>query len=212
MEETTVKLKLLIQLIVLALCSSAFSQDVYHGCGAEGNAKPDSVKKLNKKKNRYTIPKNSEYEAKVTLKAMLEPGNDEARWDDTKAAELSGYVISVSDGGAETCNCGARDPFYKDTHIELLLDPKHQDKTNRVIVEVTPRIRKMMQDKQIDWTTQTLKKTILKKWIKVQGWLLFDEEHKAESKNTNPQNANDWRATAWELHPLTSIEIVSAVK
>jgi hypothetical protein len=206
------KLRFLILPVLLTSCFSGFSQDIYHDCGMEGNAKQNNAKVLNKKKNRYDIPKDSDYDTKVTLKALLEPGDDEARWSNTKAAEITGYVISVSKGGIETCNCRATDPFYMDTHIELLLDPKHQNKTSRVIVEVTPRIRKMMQNKQIDWTTEGLKKTILKKWIKVQGWLLFDEEHKPEAKNTNPTNAKDWRATAWEIHPLTSIEILSSPK
>ena len=40
------------------------------------------------------------------------------------------------------------------------------------------------------------------------GWLFFDSEHTNAAENTNPGNASNWRATAWELHPVTSFSIV----
>jgi hypothetical protein len=42
----------------------------------------------------------------------------------------------------------------------------------------------------------------------LEGWLLFDREHAGESENTAPGRAANWRATAWELHPVTKIEII----
>jgi hypothetical protein len=37
---------------------------------------------------------------------------------------------------------------------------------------------------------------------------MFDEEHDRESENTNPGHSENWRATAWELHPVTAIQVV----
>jgi hypothetical protein len=36
-----------------------------------------------------------------------------------------------------------------------------------------------------------------------------DAEHKRDSENTAPERAANWRATAWEIHPVTSIELVT---
>ena len=37
---------------------------------------------------------------------------------------------------------------------------------------------------------------------------MFDTVHGDEAENTNPGGANNWRATAWEIHPVTSIKIL----
>jgi len=37
----------------------------------------------------------------------------------------------------------------------------------------------------------------------------FDAEHQGESENTATERAENWRATAWEIHPVTSIEVVA---
>jgi hypothetical protein len=38
--------------------------------------------------------------------------------------------------------------------------------------------------------------------------MLFDMERQDESENTAPGGERNWRATAWEIHPITSIEVV----
>ena len=44
--------------------------------------------------------------------------------------------------------------------------------------------------------------------VRVRGWMLFDAERKGEAENTAPGWPRNWSATAWELHPVTSIEVV----
>jgi hypothetical protein len=194
-------------ILTLLITSTINAQDIFNNCGMEGDAKHPAVKILNLKKNRYEAPKQSDYDTKVTLSEMLAPGNDENRWGDTKAAEVIGYVYDVKPGGIESVNCHAKDLYYRDTHIELVLDPMKSDGTKRVIAEVTPRWREKMKAKGIDWTTKQLRKRFLGRWVKVQGWLMFDEEHKQQSENTNPGRSRNWRATAWEIHPVTNIEV-----
>ncbi|HZX94233.1 MAG TPA: hypothetical protein VFE90_06930 [Myxococcales bacterium] len=41
----------------------------------------------------------------------------------------------------------------------------------------------------------------------VTGWLLYDAEHENQSAHTAPSNPSDWRATAWEVHPITDIDV-----
>ena len=116
-----------------------------------------------------------------------------------------GYVYEVKNGGAETCNC--KDPNVKDTHIEILLDPMQNEKMYRVVAEITPRMRKLMLAKGIDWSTKTLRDKILGRWVKFEGWLFFDEEHANAAENTAPGRERNWRATAWEIHPITNMEV-----
>ena len=112
-------------------------------------------------------------------------------------------------GGIESTNCRARDDADRDTHIELVIDPMHSDRSARMIVEVTPRWRYMMRERGTDWSTGTLRDQFLGRWVRVRGWMLFDTEHRARSENTVPGRAANWRATAWEIHPVTSIEVVA---
>jgi hypothetical protein len=44
---------------------------------------------------------------------------------------------------------------------------------------------------------------LLGRWIKIGGWMHFDVEHQNESENTAPGRERNWRATAWEIHPIT---------
>src|SRR5713226_2917472 len=180
---------------------------LFDGCPPEGSAHSERIRRLNDLKNRGAAPGDSDIDSSVTLAALLAPGDDRARWDEGKAAEVSGYVFRVKSGGKETTNCGATDPPDEDTHIELVLSPDDSAKSRRVIVEVTPRWRAAMQAQGEDWSTSALKATIEGHWVRIRGWLFFDAEHWNQSENTAPGNPSDWRATAWEIHPITRIEV-----
>ncbi len=176
-------------------------------CPPEGTAHSDKVKELNRAKNRETTPNGDQIDADVSLAVMLAPGTDEDRFDSKRGAAIVGYVIAVRHGGKESCNCEAKAPEDTDTHIELALSPK-APATQRVIVEVSPRFRKKMKAMDVDWSTKALSKKYQHKWVKVTGWLLFDLMHIEEAENTNPGGRENWRATCWEIHPLTSIEVL----
>jgi hypothetical protein len=75
-------------------------------------------------------------------------------------------------------------------------------------VEVTPRSRALAEQRGEDWSSAALRGHFRGRWVRVRGWLLFDAEHLAESMNTAPGRRGDWRATAWELHPVTSLELI----
>jgi hypothetical protein len=118
-----------------------------------------------------------------------------------------GYVADVKMGGVETVNCHARSILGRDTHIDLTLSAADAyNEATHVIVEVTPRWRTAMAAKGIDWETDTLRERLLGRCVKVTGWLLFDAEHRRQSQNTADAGAHAWRATAWEIHPITFIE------
>src|SRR5258708_8605006 len=179
---------------------SPTSMDDFHGCGLDGSTKIVNLKKLNQLKNRYSMPKDDQIDHSIKLNALLAPGDDETRWNSRSGAEITGFVLKVKTGGRETCNCGKKDPVHTDTHIELVLKSTDTAGTQSVVVEVTPRIRAIMTANGTDWSTKTLKKQILGKLVKVRGWMMLDAQHKNAAENTNPRGANNWRATAWEIH------------
>jgi hypothetical protein len=183
--------------------------ETYNGCGMEGDASSPALRELNLLKNRYTTPEPQQIDSRVSLAAMLEPGDDRGRWNDRQAAEITGYVWETKVGGVETVNCRATDPPDRDTHVELVLDPMNSSEDRRVIVEVTPRGRALAQQRGEDWSTAALRDHFQGRWVRIRGWLLFDIEHESQSVNTAPNRPRDWRATAWEIHPVTSIEVVN---
>ncbi len=206
-------------IILLLLCFSFLganaqappsNMDVFDGCGMDGSAKTGNLKKLNQMKNRYVVPQDNQIDHSITLSAMLAPGDDKTRWSTTSGAEVTGFVLDVNPGGGETCNCGKTDAAHIDAHIELVLNSTGTAKTQSVVVEVTPRLRAIMGTNGTDWSTKTLQKQFRHKWVKVRGWMTFDSQHASAAENTNPGGASNWRATAWEIHPVTDMQIVTA--
>jgi hypothetical protein len=177
-------------------------------CPLEGDAKDAQAKVLNPLKRRMTTPKDSDIDTKMSLSAILAPGEDKARWDQKKAGVVSGYVTDVKVGGIESVNCHTKDALYRDTHIEVVLNPGDgEDKY--LIVEVTPQWREVMQKDGVDWTTTSLRKSLKGRWVRFTGWLFYDAEHANAATNSGGK-AHIWRATVWELHPITKIEVLPA--
>ena len=181
--------------------------EIYNDCPKEGNAVSINVKSLNLLKNRTDVPTASDFDSTVTLRAMGAPGDDTHRWSVAKAATVEGYVYDVKVGGVETCNCKATDKSLRDTHIELVVDPNDAAGGRRIIAEVTPRWRAIMREKGVDWSTLALRDHFKGRWVRITGWLLFDIEHGDEAENTAPGRERNWRETAWEIHPITAIEV-----
>lgn len=198
-------------MFIYCSCQHAGPMDEYNGCGLEGDARREDARTLNVLKNRYTFPDSTDIDHTVSLQAMLAPGNDENRFDDHKAAVITGYVYNVMVGGDESCNCHARNPKYRDTHIEIVLPADSTHEKRCVIAEVTPRMRAIMAQKGIDWSTDNLRRTLKGHIVQVTGWLLFDNEHIRQAENTAPHNHRDWRATCWEIHPITDIKVINVM-
>ncbi|MDB5281984.1 MAG: hypothetical protein JWO06_1059 [Bacteroidota bacterium] len=177
-------------------------------CPPQGSTNQPELQQLNRLKNKANFPLETDFNREVTLAKMLAPGEDYDRWSVNTAAEVSGYVADVKVGGVETCNCKTKDHDHRDTHIELVLDAMNEGGSGKVIVEVTPRIRQAMALKGEDWSTNALRDKILGRWVKVKGWMLFDKEHERQADNTNPNGTHNWRGTCWEIHPVTSIEVI----
>lgn len=160
---------------------------------------------VNRLKNRTQLPQESDFDNRVTLAGLLQPGDDRTRWSEHAAARIEGFVVSVRDGSVESSNCYSF--FQRDTHIEVALSMDASPR-ERVELEVTPRIRAWARQQGQDWSTAALKRELLGRWCQFEGWLFFDINHDDESENINSGGDHNWRATAWELHPLTSIKVI----
>jgi hypothetical protein len=160
---------------------------------------------FNRLKNRTRLPGAADFDERATLTALLQPGDDRARWAETRAAVVEGYVVTVYDGSVEAANCFSS--TERDTHIELALRLDAPPR-ERVILEVTPRLRAWAARQGWDWSTQVLARELIGHWCRFEGWLLFDRYHVREAENIAPGRAENWRATAWEFHPVTRLQVL----
>lgn len=156
-------------------------------------------------KNRTAPPSAGDFDPRATLQSIMERGDDRERWSSSRAAVLEGYVVEVSGGAIEASNCYSF--LSRDTHIALALRPDAPP-TERVILEVTPPVREWAATQGLDWSTEALKRELEGRRCRFEGWLLFDEEHADQSENVAPGRHTNWRATAWELHPVTALKVV----
>jgi hypothetical protein len=157
---------------------------------------------FNAMKNRTVLPSPADFDANVSLASILRAGDDRSRWSHTKAGAIEGYIVRIHDAAPESANCFSATRLDAHVEVALRLDAPPRE---RVIVEVTPPMRDWARSEGRDWSTATLRQALTGKRVRIEGWLLFDDEHDEEAENTNPGDADNWRATAWELHPVTAI-------
>jgi hypothetical protein len=189
--------------IVLILALIVILLDRY--CPPSGVPFTSARRAEHRLKNRVSFPQSSDFNSQVTLPALLQPGDDENRWSDSQAARIEGYVVSVGRAGIEMANCWS--PCRRDIHINLALR-SGVPQTEQVVVEVTPHFERLVKTQGLDWSAETLERTLVGRWCRFEGWLFYDRHHAKEATNTYKEGSDVWRATAWEIHPVTKIEIV----
>ena len=196
-------------------CSQGTS---YRGCPACGTAKDNKHRTLNVQKNRGTAVTSPK---KITVQEIRDPAND-TKFTPSKQVWVTGYVAGVDPGGFhETCNCKRDD--LRDVHINIVADPSEAgDQSKYVVVEFTPRWEKKFSfnDSNYDAMRKAVEDKIKGKWVKFSGWMMYDFIHANASQSTSPgnpvcppgstgQSGCNWRATPWEVHPVTAYTIVS---
>lgn len=193
-------------LLILCLLTAGGSALLPDGvCPAGGAAVTPGGRELARLKNRAAPPLAKEFDGNVSLEALLQPGEDRGRWSESRAGRVEGYVVEVKAGGIEAANCYSY--RERDVHIQVAARPD-APRTEWVVLEVTPRARRYASESGRDWSAATLRGQIVGRRCRFEGWLLFDREHADESEHTAPGSPGNWRATAWELHPVTSIEVL----
>jgi hypothetical protein len=168
-------------------------------CPNAGIALTTRARDLHRLKNRTSLPTAADFDPTITLDALLQPGNDTDRWSTSRAARIQGEVIDVAYARPEATNCFS--PCRRDIHI-LLATRKGATKIEQIVVEVTPNFQ------TAGWSEETLQNQLVGHWCEFEGWMYFDAGHAEESENISPGKPDNWRATAWEIHPVTKIAVI----
>lgn len=190
-------------------------------CPRQGDGKGDAT--LDSQKNRYLAPTAADMDPKITTAGdlitqlpQLKPSTiHREKWPDSitqqvdtyeaKGATIEGYMLDAKEedtGGGESCNCHDPEVLF-DYHI-YIADKAGVPKAQSTIVEMTPRWRSV----NPNWNANNQEvgfgfiHRLIGKKIRVTGWLLFDQDH--------VNNVGDWRATVWEIHPVTVFEYQQA--
>ncbi|HEY8188235.1 MAG TPA: hypothetical protein VIF64_19355 [Pyrinomonadaceae bacterium] len=204
---------IVVAVLCFALAANAYSTKPkpFEGCPPEGRGKITAThphgelskpkQDLNLLKNRDTPPDVIDHS--VTLARILTPSEDKS-FKNLMGAEIVGYVAHVKRGEAkETCNCSRKD--IADIHIEVVLNEADKDISSKyMIVEISPRFQAELGN------LASVKSALQGHWVKFTGWMMNDVVHRTNAKNTNPHGKNIWRATSWEIHPVTAFKVVTA--
>jgi len=191
--------------------------ETFQSCGPGGKVGSDA--KTNERKNRIDAP--SVYHAvqfaavadtsKLPYPANIAKSRQQWSSDDANAiAQFEGVGVQVrghlsqrvKSEGAESTNCGNTAPTLVDWHMYLTAQAGQQIK-DAAIVEATPRVRALQVGGKVvhaKWSIADLTPFVnTATEVRISGWLMFDPEHVSA--------VGTQRATPWEIHPITRIEI-----
>ncbi len=209
------------------------------GCSSSGNYDPYLNLMKNQLSWATTQPEGffttlQEYQ---DLEAKLPDGLGKSNHGDNLAALANlgegrihgviGYLYDIKVEGKESSNCqleGGTDNENVDYHIFIGFDgdlaKKIQDKKpltaeehkavtqQSVIVEMTPQYR---DQNHPEWTAEAVAAQKGKQ-VKVIGQLMVDNEHYVSGQDCGRKDhtANCWRASVWELHPVTDFQVCNS--
>jgi hypothetical protein len=204
------------------------------GCGKSYDAYLNWLKNLDfDPQKQVTLPplKAQDLIAKdKSLPAGLTKSNHEQFQKDLQAlgegeaAVLVGVLYYAKEGGKESSNCGLQGPSDIDFHIGIgapdplvaklaggaKLSPAdhHQMTSQSVIVEMTPHWRAAHQP---GWTLALVQKAVGRP-VRLTGQLMADNEHHVPHDDCAETGAGPacWRASIWELHPVTGFQVCRA--
>ena len=174
-------------------------------CPSAGIALTVRARDLHRLKNRTALPQPADFDSRITLEALLQPGEDSNRWSTNRAARIQGEVLDVAYAGTEAANCFSSS--RRDIHIDIATR-KGAAQKEKVVLEVTPPMREWARQQGMDWSAETLHAQLVGRWCEFEGWMYFDVGHAEEAENTAPNNPENWRATGWEIHPVTRITVI----
>jgi hypothetical protein len=196
--------------------------DTHTSCAAEGKGTPGHTDpETNSWKNRDDEPASYHdvaWDAIMALEVPRDSTKYRANWSSTDKATLAKYegipvrVVAYLSGAkkesGESANCGDTAAGHVDWHLYMTKAPK-RPKTDAIVIESTPRVR--FNPKHASWTYSgfaALAKSTDS--VRVSGWLMFDPAHWDQMYRYDPHNAtktNKYRATLWEIHPITDLEV-----
>ncbi len=159
----------------------------------------------------------------------LQLKDDLAKLGEGSMSGVIGYLYYAKKTGPESSNCQLdstdKEGTNVDYHIGIGFDPSlaqslrtHQHLSRdalkavtqtSVIVEMTPHYRYLYGGD--NWTIDGLQ-NVVGRQVRVVGQLIIDSEHNIPSQNcaiatAAQQKLTCWRASAWELHPVTRFQV-----
>ena len=179
------------------------------GCGENGD------QELNKAKNKVDVPKDGDVQ-KATFSSMTALAQP-AHWDtgqdrssirgagkEGTSAVLKGFLLKVKAEGGESCNCDLTRRVDTDVHLALVSASEDGEETS-VTAELTPRLRA---NGHTSWLYKDVK-DLEGEYVRVTGWLMLDTKHIPQSHLLPNERHNKAvvRATNWEVHPVTKLEV-----
>jgi hypothetical protein len=198
-------------LAIGAVVASAQTTSSQVKCPVTGDAKNPSGQALATLMNRATVPTARDVDPAITFIALQEAGPDATRWSSTKAVHLTAWVRTVVEAPPSAAHCHARDSTARDIRLQLVVAPGVQQDPGRIVLaEITPAAIQRALKTNIDvWTTQTLKRRLEHQWIGLDGWLLYNVDPVQPARNSGAPKGTYTRATAWEIFPLTSFQVLN---
>ena len=161
---------------------------------------------LTEQKNRTDIPAHYApltFAEFLALPAVAEkyttPDLEIVRIQTQRGVSLEGYIAEVfraTDGATY-----GRPPEQGDLHVHLRAVQQAQcgfagSRNQQIVTEVTPHF----QPPTTGWSYEALLDLCQRQArVRISGWLLHDYPHLKDVGN--------WRASAWEIHPVTDIEV-----
>jgi hypothetical protein len=188
--------------IFLLVCLLGTSFSIPGDCPDIGDAKSAKRQELNKHKNREVAHPNGTMDHAVTITDMLNSGDDDQRFDDSKMATIEGVLFNAKQEKGESCNCHSEDVNDDDVHIYIAKDDQAESIADCAVVEVTGKGKAA----HPEWDINFFRKLKNHK-VKITGYLLYDFEHTGMSFESNPDAdpSTLHRHTVWELHPITAV-------
>ena len=167
-------------------------------CGPTGDTTDEKKKELNKNKNRTDMPAGAAYVA-INWAALRDLPSDRSTDLPGAPVVVEGFLVHrvkvENDGSGESTNCHLLGDNEVDWHIYMTDTAELDDISQAVIVETTPRTRPLHKWKKSDLDNVVNKNTA----VRISGWLLYDFEHTGV--------IGTQRASVWEVHPITKIEV-----
>lgn len=177
-------------------------------CPPEGDATKAKVQRYNAKAARTDEASDDDIDDTADIGALIAPGDDTLRWEADTAVEVTAFLLDVRDGGPTSANCHSGNPANYDTILDLSPSPNFSDSSHRIIAVITPQWRRIAARNGADWSTRAIRARYVQRTVTIRGWLLFNADAAARSVNTAPlAGIGITRATAWEIHPVTWIEL-----
>jgi len=180
------------------------------GCGWNGDAL------LNLAKNRSDTPAPGKVRPMTLdqMRALPQPRtwNTGSPRDELKAPGLegtpvavTGFLLRAKPEGPESCNCDLAKRPDTDVHLALVGSPGDGEESS-VVAEVTPRVRA---DGRSHWTYRRLHEELVGQFVRITGWLMLDTKHLRQGQLLPNERVNrpTHRATNWEVHPVTTLEV-----